>query len=93
MRALSRLAPLTLAPLAPLAALCLPLAEGRAQSGFTLEQVLSAPFPSSVTPARGNTGRVAWVSLHRGARSVWLADLRAGRAVRIASFPRDDGQD
>ena len=65
----------------------------RAQSAFTLEQVLSAPFPSEVTAARGPAGRVAWVTLMRGERSVWVANLATGRASRVANFPRDDGQD
>ncbi|HEU4629378.1 MAG TPA: prolyl oligopeptidase family serine peptidase, partial [Gemmatimonadaceae bacterium] len=84
MRASSRIAALALLALAGAA---------EAQSpGFSLEQILDFPFPSGVAAApRG--GRAAWISLHRGARSVYLADLAAARATRVAHFPRDDGQD
>src|SRR5579859_6750059 len=44
-----------------------------AQSPFTLEQVLSSPFPSElVAAAHGN--RVAWVFDLKGVRNVWVAD-------------------
>ena len=39
---------------------------------FTLEQVMSAPFPSELTAAPGG-GKVAWVLNERGARNVWIA--------------------
>ena len=39
---------------------------------FTLEQVLSAPFPYELTAAPGG-GKVAWLLNERGARNVWMA--------------------
>ncbi len=39
---------------------------------FTLEQVLSAPFPSELVAAPGG-GKVAWMLNERGARNVWIA--------------------
>ena len=39
---------------------------------FTLEQVLSAAFPSELVAAPGGT-KVAWLLNERGARNVWVA--------------------
>ncbi|MFZ0806920.1 MAG: hypothetical protein WAN03_12080, partial [Candidatus Sulfotelmatobacter sp.] len=44
-----------------------------AQASFTLEQVLSSPFPSELTSA-AHDNRVAWVVDARGMRNVWVAD-------------------
>ncbi len=63
------------------------------EPSFTLEQVMSAPFPADLVSARGGTGRAAWTSLEKGRRSVWLADFRSARAIRVANWPKDDGQD
>jgi dipeptidyl aminopeptidase/acylaminoacyl peptidase len=59
---------------------------------FTLEQVLSAPFPSELTasPAGGN---LAWVLNERGARNVWVAMAPNYKGVRLTSYTEDDGQD
>src|SRR5438552_15227614 len=80
------LALVTLAPLAPAA---LP-AE---QSGFTIEQVMSAPFPDELTAAPAPASAVAWVSNVRGVRNIWLAAPpdypgRAGTA-----YTSDEGQE
>lgn len=40
---------------------------------FTLDQVISAPFPSGLVAAQGHP-RVAWVMNARGARNVWVAE-------------------
>lgn len=40
---------------------------------FTLERVMSAPFPSGLVAAQGDP-RVAWVMNARGARNVWVAE-------------------
>ena len=60
---------------------------------FTLEDVLSAPFPSGLVGTPGSGSRAAWVSLQKGARSVYVADISSGVVSRMAHFPRDDGQD
>ena len=60
---------------------------------FTIEQVLSAPFPSGLVAA-GQGGRVAWVFDKAGSRNVWLAEPGAnGRfsARPITSYIGDDG--
>jgi dipeptidyl aminopeptidase/acylaminoacyl peptidase len=60
---------------------------------FTLEQVLSSPFPSELTAAKHGS-RVAWVFNAQGVRNVWVADgpdfARTARAV--THYTSDDGQ-
>ena len=59
---------------------------------FTLEQVLSAPFPYELTAAPGGS-RVAWVLNERGARNVWVSAAPDFKAMRWTNYTRDDGQD
>ena len=60
--------------------------------GFTLEQVLSAPFPSDLIAAPDG-GRLAWVSNASGQRNVWLATPKgAGYDTRrLTGYSQDDG--
>jgi len=59
---------------------------------FTLEQVLSAPFPSDLVAAPGG-GKVAWLLNERGARNVWIAVGPDFKGVRLTSYTADDGVD
>ncbi len=59
---------------------------------FTLEQVLSAPFPSELIAAHGG-GKVAWLLNERGARNIWIAAAPDFKGVRLTSYTQDDGQD
>ncbi len=59
---------------------------------FTLEQVLSAPFPSELIASPDGT-RVAWMLNERGARNIWVASAPGWRGVRATSYTTDDGQD
>ena len=59
---------------------------------FTLDQVLSAPFPSEMIAAPAG-GAVAWLLNERGARNVWYAAAPDFRGVRLTAFTEDDGQD
>lgn len=59
---------------------------------FTLEQVLSAPFPSELVAAPGG-GKVAWLLNERGARNVWTATAPDFKGVRLTNYTQDDGQD
>jgi dipeptidyl aminopeptidase/acylaminoacyl peptidase len=59
---------------------------------FTLEQVLSAPFPSELIAAPGG-GKVAWLLNERGARNVWTASAPDFKGVRLTSYTKDDGLD
>lgn len=61
---------------------------------FTIEQVLSAPFPAWLTAADAG-GRVAWVFNDKGSRNVWVAEPGAkGYAARaVTAYRGDDGYD
>ena len=73
-----------------LAALLLAPATLAAEDPFTLEQLFSAPFPTSLT-ASPDGGRVAWVFNEQGARNVWAADAPAFEGTRLTAFEGDDG--
>src|SRR6204780_2917229 len=77
-------------------ALCLILGcatAASAQSPFTLEQVMSSPFPSELTAAVHGS-RVAWVFDAKGVRNVWVADgpdfIHSAR--QLTHYSADDGQ-
>jgi hypothetical protein len=59
---------------------------------FTLEQVMSAPFPSELTPCE-HGGKVAWVVDERGPRNLWVAEAPDYKGRRLVTFPADDGQE
>ena len=61
------------------------------QSPFTLDQVMSAPFPSSLTSSV--SGKVAWVSNLRGVRNVMVAEPPEYRARKVTAYTADDGQE
>jgi dipeptidyl aminopeptidase/acylaminoacyl peptidase len=66
-----------------------------AQKSPTLEQFLSAPFPTELTPAPAK-GRVAWVFNANGARNLWIAEPAADASYKsrqLTSYRDDDGQD
>jgi dipeptidyl aminopeptidase/acylaminoacyl peptidase len=60
-------------------------------AAFTLEQVMSAPFPTGLTASAD--GAVAWVFDARGARNVWLATPPEYRGRQLTSYATDDGQE
>src|ERR1035438_352523 len=59
---------------------------------FTLEQVMSAPFPGDLTAAPEG-GAVAWVLNQRGARNIWVAESPAYKGRRLTNYSADDGQE
>ncbi|HLK65954.1 MAG TPA: prolyl oligopeptidase family serine peptidase [Bryobacteraceae bacterium] len=59
---------------------------------FTLEQVLSAPFPTELIAAPAGD-KVAWLLNERGARNVWMAAAPDYKGTRLTSYAEDDGQD
>ncbi|WP_242097746.1 prolyl oligopeptidase family serine peptidase [Sphingomonas sp. CROZ-RG-20F-R02-07] len=81
---------------AMIAAMLLPLAPSVAQptrADFSIEQVLSAPYPTSLTAAPVGE-RAAWTFNDRGVRNVWVADAtNAIHARAITAFTQDDGND
>ena len=66
---------------------------GWAQSPFTLEQIMSSPFPAELVAAAQGS-RVAWVFDAKGVRNVWVADgpdfVRSAR--QVTHYSADDGQ-
>src|SRR5664279_4315542 len=48
-----------------------------APHAFSLEQVLSSPFPTNLVAAE-HAGRMAWVFAAKGERNVWVADVDKG---------------
>jgi len=59
---------------------------------FTLQQIMSAPFPSDLT-ASPSGNRVAWVFNDRGHRNIWIAEAPDYKAKKISHYDKDDGQE
>jgi dipeptidyl-peptidase 4 len=60
-----------------------------AEDSFTLEQVLSPPYPWSLVSAK-NADRIAWVFYDQGARNVWTAAAPDFKPVNLTGFARDE---
>ncbi|MGE5213096.1 MAG: S9 family peptidase [Nitrospirota bacterium] len=58
---------------------------------FTIQQVLSAPFPYGLTSA-SHAPRVAWVFDNKGERNVWVADPPDFVSRQVTHYKGDDGQ-
>jgi len=66
-----------------------------ARGSFTLEQVMSSPFPTELV-ASSTGGRVAWVFDARGVRNIWVAEPSGGghyQSRQLTQYTQDDGQD
>ncbi len=59
-------------------------------SPFSLEQVLSSPFPTNLVAAQ-QTGRIAWLFATKGEHNVWVADAPNFEAHAITHYTGDDG--
>jgi dipeptidyl aminopeptidase/acylaminoacyl peptidase len=67
----------------------------KAQKAPTLEQILSAPFPSELTAAPAK-GRVAWVFNAQGVRNIWVSEPASDgsyKSRQLTQYKDDDGQD
>ena len=66
-----------------------------AGGGFTLQQVMSAPFNSDLIAAPAKN-RLAWLSNVEGRRNVWVGSPTGDGigyvARQITQYPNDDGQ-
>jgi hypothetical protein len=62
------------------------------QAGFTLDQVMSAPFPDELIAAPTG-GALAWVFNTRGARNIWVAAPPDYRGKAVTPYGEDDGQE
>jgi dipeptidyl aminopeptidase/acylaminoacyl peptidase len=60
------------------------------EKSFTLEQVMSSPFPTGLVA--GKIG-FAWVFNARGARNVWVAEAPSFNGRQVTNYTGDDGQD
>src|SRR5256885_420203 len=66
-------------------------AGSQAQS-FTLEQVMSSPFPSElIVSSSGN--KIAWAFDAEGKRNIWIAEAPAFAARQLTRSVKDDGQE
>lgn len=61
-------------------------------NGFTLEQVLSSPFPSDLIASK-NGDKVAWVFDAEGKRNIWVAEAPAFKGRQLTRYDKDDGQE
>src|SRR5580698_2730290 len=59
---------------------------------FTLEQIMSAPFPTDLTAAPKG-GTVAWVLDQNGARNIWVAEAPDYKGRKLTDNRDDDGQE
>ena len=60
--------------------------------GFTLEQVMSSPFPSDLTISKRGD-RVAWAFDAEGKRNIWIAEAPSFAARQLTHYNVDDGQE
>jgi dipeptidyl aminopeptidase/acylaminoacyl peptidase len=63
-----------------------------AQKPITLEQLMSAPFPSNLTAAK-KINRIAWTLNQEGRRNIWVAEGPAFTARQLTNYNSDDGQE
>src|SRR6476469_7165949 len=68
----------------------LPLTLSAATPAFSIEHVLSAPFPENLTVS-SRADAVAWIQNATGIRNIWVAQSPDYRAHTITSFTEDDG--
>ncbi|MCA1593439.1 MAG: prolyl oligopeptidase family serine peptidase [Acidobacteria bacterium] len=64
----------------------------RQNGGFTIEQVLSSPFPSDLVAAKRGE-RVAWVFDAEGRRNIWVAEGPEFQSRQLTRYDRDEGQE
>src|SRR5207249_4952516 len=58
---------------------------------FTIEQVLSAPFPSGLTAAK-HAPRIAWIFDNKGERNIWVAGSPDFVPRQLTHYKGDEGQ-
>ena len=59
---------------------------------FTLEQVMSSPFPSDLTTSKRGD-KLAWAFDAQGVRNIWIAEAPAFTARQLTRYENDDGQE
>jgi dipeptidyl aminopeptidase/acylaminoacyl peptidase len=67
-----------------------PMVQTIKAQGFTLEQIMSSPFPTDlVTSKRGD--KLAWAFDAEGKRNIWIAEAPAFTARQLTHYDKDDG--
>jgi len=61
-------------------------------NSFTLEQVLSSPFPSDLIASKSGD-KLAWVFDTEGKRNIWVAEAPAFKGRQLTRHDKDDGQE
>src|SRR6266851_9569434 len=59
---------------------------------FTLEQVMSSPFPSELTISKRGD-KVAWAFDAQGKRNIWIAEAPTFSARQLTRYDSDEGQE
>ena len=59
-------------------------------ASFSLEQVLSSPFPTNLVAAQ-QRGRIAWLFAAKGEHNLWVADAPSFEARAVTHYTGDDG--
>ncbi|HEY6268927.1 MAG TPA: prolyl oligopeptidase family serine peptidase [Candidatus Acidoferrum sp.] len=73
-------------------ALLILIPQANAQKPFSLEQVMSAPFPSNLIAAK-KSNRIAWTLDQEGRRNIWVADDAGIAGRQLTKYTEDDGQE
>ncbi|HSR50090.1 MAG TPA: prolyl oligopeptidase family serine peptidase [Acidobacteriota bacterium] len=63
---------------------------GQGDQPFSLERIMSVPFPSGLT-ASPDGQAVAWIFNEEGARNVWVAQAPSWQGRRLTQWEADDG--
>src|SRR5260221_14633111 len=61
-----------------------------ASAGFSLEQVMSSPFPTNLVTAQ-QQGRIAWLFASKGEHKVWIADAPNFESRQGMHYTGEDG--
>ena len=61
-------------------------------ASFTLDQVMSAPFPTGLVAAHEHP-KLAWVMNARGARNLWVAEGPQYQGRALTAYAGDDGEE
>ena len=75
-----------------LATLLVAIASSARAQSFTLEQVMSSPFPSELTVSKRGD-KIAWAFDGEGKRNIWLAEAPVFNARQLTHNNNDDGQE
>ena len=63
----------------------------QAQTSFSMDDILSFPFPESLTASSKGT-RIAWTFNEKGIRNIYVAEGADFVARRLTNYDKDDGQ-